>query len=54
MYMHPHLKYALGGAGDFERVLLQCLKVPASQVTANSEALFYEELLDINPYAQVN
>ena len=38
---------------DFERVLLQCLKVPASQVTANSEALFYEELLDINPYAQV-
>ena len=38
---------------DFERVLLHCLKVPASQVTANSEALFYEELLDINPYAQV-
>lgn len=38
---------------DFERVLLNCLKVPASQVTANSEALFYEELLDINPYAQV-
>ena len=38
---------------DFERVLIHCLKVPASQVTANSEALFYEELLDINPYAQV-
>lgn len=38
---------------DFERELLHCLKVPASQVTANSEALFYEELLDINPYAQV-
>ena len=38
---------------DFERVLLHCLKVPASQLTANSEALFYEELLDINPYAQV-
>lgn len=38
---------------DFERVLLHCLKVPATQVTSNSEALFYEELLDINPYAQV-
>ena len=38
---------------DFERVLLHCLKVPASQVISNSEALFYEELLDINPYAQV-
>lgn len=38
---------------DFERVLLHCLREPVSQVMANSEALFYEEFIDINPYAQV-